>query len=356
MSIEIIDIIGQPEGQTLEYKAVLPPSRNIAQLICAFANADGGYIILGVSDPSNIVGLSSDFHANTIVNKAVELLTPRLSVQHQYIGYDNKNIYAIQIEKSEQTVSLEGKVFIRKGASTQLENPVEIEFATEGYEKIIQVNTQLDTYKDRATSAKIKLIEHYQSILKIIDDLGAILYPGDPEQATNNPEGKVLTRILFSSSADNFETYLSDLLYEIFLAKPESLKSKQQVTIKEVLDCADLQEFVHYWANKQIGKLQKGSVTGFIEDNNQIKSLNAIDEDQQNEIEKILQIRHLYSHRNGIVDEKFLQLFSGQFEINTEHEMAISEVLDKLAYLAAVVDSIDMLALNKHSLAEVSIN
>lgn len=356
MNIEITDIIGQPESQNLEYKAVLPPSKNIAQLICAFANTDGGYIILGVSDPSNIVGLSSDFHANTIVNKAVELLTPRPYVQHQYIGYNNKNIYAIQIEKSDQTVSLEGKVFIRQGASNQLENPIEIEFSSGGYEKIIQVNTQLNTYKDHATSAKIKFIEHYQSILKITDDLGSILYPVDPEQATNNPEGKVLTRILFSSLADNFETYLSDLLYEIFLAKPETLKSKQQVTIKEVLDCSDLQEFVHYWANKKIGKLQKGSVTGFIEENNQIKSLNAIDEAQQNEIEKILQIRHLYSHRNGMVDEKFLQFFSGQFEINMEHEMAVSEVLDKLVYLATVVHNIDELALEKYSLAGAVIN
>ena len=100
----------------------------------------------------------------------------------------------------------------------------------------------------------------------------------------------------YSSFADNFETYLSDLLYEIFLAQPETLKSQQQVTIKEVLDCSDLQEFVNYWANKQIGKLQKGSVKGFIEDNQQIKKLDAIDKPTQHEIEKILQIRHLYSH------------------------------------------------------------
>lgn len=352
--IDITRIIGQPESQTLEYKAVLPPSKNIAQLICAFANADGGAIILGVSDPSNIVGLSSDFHASSIVNKAVELLTPRASVNHQYLGHEDKNLYVIEIEKSDHTVSLEGKVFIRQGITNHLENPVEVEFSSGGYEKIAEINTQLEAFKEQATSAKIKLIEHYQSVLKIMDDLGAILYPNDPDQATNNQEGKVLTRILFSSLADNFETYLSDLLYEIFLAKPESLKSKKTVTIKEVLDCADLQEFVHFWANKQIGKLQKGSVTGFIEDNNQIKSLNAIDADQQKEIEKILQIRHLYSHRNGIVDEKFRQYFSGQFELNSEHEMAVSEVLDKLAFVAFIANKIDTSAIDKYSLAAAS--
>ncbi len=355
MSIEIDDILRQPESETLEFKAVLPPSKNIAQLICAFANTKGGYIILGVSDHSNIVGLSSDFHANTIVNKAVELVEPRPSVQHQYIGYENKNLYVIQVEKSNDLVSLEGKVYKRIGVSIQLDNPVEVEFTTSGYQKLIDINTQLDGYSEQATSAKIKLIEHFQSILKIMDDLGGILYPDDPEQATNNPEGKVLTRILFSSTADNFETYLSDLLYEIFLAKPDSLKSSKEVTIKEVLDCADLQEFVHYWANKQIGKLQKGSVTGFIEDNNQIKSLNAIDRTQQKEIEKILQIRHLYSHRNGIVDEKFIQYFSGQYDLNSEHQMSLSEVLDKLAYLGDIVNGVDINAIEKYSLAVVDV-
>lgn len=349
--IDITRIIGQAESQSLEYKAVLPPSKNIAQLICAFANADGGVIILGVLNPSNIVGLSSDFHASSIVNKAVELLVPRPSVNHQYLAHESKNLYVIKVEKSDQAVSLEGKVFIRQGTSNQLENPVEVEFSSEGYKKITEVNAQLEVFKEEATSAKIKLIEHYQSVLKIMDDLDSILYPNDPDQATNNPEGKVLTRILFSSLADNFETYLSDLLYEIFLAKPESLKSKKTVTIKEVLDCADLQDFVHFWANKQIGKLQKGSVTGFIEENNQIKSLSAIDVDQQDEIEKILQIRHLYSHRNGIVDEKFLQYFSGQYDLNSEHEMALSEVLDKLMFLAFIANNIDTSAIGKYSLA-----
>ena len=56
-------IIGQPESSTLEYKTVLPPSRNIAQIISSFANADGGLIVLGVSDKQEIVGLSSDFQS-----------------------------------------------------------------------------------------------------------------------------------------------------------------------------------------------------------------------------------------------------------------------------------------------------
>jgi len=143
-------------------------------------------------------------------------------------------------------------------------------------------------------------------------------------------------------------------LYEIFLANPQTLKSKQQVSIEEVLNCSDLQEFVKYYAKQKILKLQRGSVKGFIKENKQISELDALDENSQNDIEKILQIRHLYSHRNGIVDEKFLQYYVGQFDLNTEYQMPISEICDKLCYLAEVAQRIDVAAVAKYQLAQMS--
>jgi hypothetical protein len=265
-----------------------------------------------VSDNLEVNGLSEDFHANTITHKALDLLSPPPQVHYQYVVHEGKKLYVIKIEKSSLKISLEGKIYKRQGAESKLINPTEINFKQNGYSRIKSINGQLEGYKIKATNSKIKLIEHYQSILKIVDDLGQILYPSNPETPTTNQEGKVLSRILFSSFVDNFETYLSDLLYEIFLAYPATLKSKQPVTVEEVLNCSDLQEFVKYWAKQKIGKLQKGSVKGFISDNKQISDLEVLDEQMQNEIEKILQIRHLYSHRNGIVDEKFLQYFTGQ--------------------------------------------
>lgn len=190
-------------------------------------------------------------------------------------------------------------MYIRVGSSVKLSNPVELHFKPDGYERVKSINHQLEKYKKDSTNAKTKFLEHYQSILKLIDDLGQILYPDSVKFPTNNQEGKTLTRILFSSFVDNFETYLSDLLYEIFLANPKTLKSKELVTIEEVLNCSDLQEFVKYWAKEKISKLQKGSVKGFIKDNKQISSLRVLDEIKQDKIESILQIRHLYSHRTG---------------------------------------------------------
>jgi Putative DNA-binding domain len=351
---EVAQILGQEESSTLEYKAILPPSRNIAQLISAFANTDGGYIILGVSDDLKINGLSEDFHANEITHKAIDLLSSQPQVFYQYVTHMGKKLYVIKVKKSDEAISVEGKMYERIGASVRLLNPPEVQFQSNGYSRLKVINQQLEVYKQKSTSAKIKLIEHYQSILKIFDDLGRILYPIDADTATNNQEGKVLNRILFSSLADNFETYLSDLLYEIFLANPATLKSKQEVTIEAVLNCSDLEDFVKYWAKEKIGKLQKGSVKGFIKDNKQIRDLNVLDKSHEDEIEKILQIRHLYSHRNGITDEKFLQYAMGEFPLHVEHRMSTSDICDKLCYLVDVADQIDSAAIAKYKLEPIN--
>jgi len=355
---EVIELIGKPESEQLEYKAVLPPSRSLGQMISSFANSKGGFIVLGIAETVSgieVNGLSEDFYANAVIHKAIDLLSPKPEVDYQYVNHQSKRLYAIKIKESKETVSIEGKVYIRQGNKTILKNPTIKEFKPKGYKRIKDLNQLFETYRGSASGAKAKFIDHYQSVLNILDDLEVILYPDSPITLTTNQEGKILTRILFSSCADNFETYLSDLLYEIYLANPSTLKSKHQtVTIKEVLDCTDMQEFVIYWAKQKMAKLQRGSVKGFIADNAQISDLDVITEGQQKDIEMILQIRHLYAHRNGIVDEKFLKFYPGQFNPNDEHQMTVEEVLDKLLYLSETVDRIDKSAVKKYSLATLN--
>jgi hypothetical protein len=355
LSEELASIVGQPENETLEYKAVLPPSRVIAQLICSFANTSGGYIILGVyAKPSGleIKGLSEDFQATMITHKAVDLLYPTPQVRSQYFYHFGKKLFAIKVGKQSESIFLEKKKYVRKGTKSFVLNAEEIEFNRGGFEKIKVFNQSLSDLNLISTGSKNKFIEHYRSVLKIMDDLASTLYPSSPDLSSTIPEGKVLSRILFSSCVDNFETYLSDILFEIYLAKPQTLKSKQEVTIEEVLNCADLQDFVRYYAKQKLLKLQKGSVKGFVKENKQISDLKVINEQEQNKVEGILQIRHLYSHRNGVVDEKFLHYFP-IYKFHQEHAMSISEICDKLMYLADLVDALDKEAIKKYNLATI---
>jgi hypothetical protein len=67
-------------------------------------------------------------------------------------------------------------------------------------------------------------------------------------------------------------------------------------------------------------------------------------------IEKILQIRHLFSHKNGIIDEKFLRYYP-DFKIGQEMILSIVEICEKLKYLINTSKKIDEAAIQKYNLA-----
>jgi hypothetical protein len=335
----------QSEGRNVEFKAVLPPSSLLAQTMGAFANDSGGYVILGVATTPKgieIRGLSSDFKVLPITNKAIELLTPKPNIQFQYFLFEGKNLFGIKVEKSTVPVIVLGKY-----------NSDLVQFKPSKFTTIVSLSDKLRAGLKTSTISKQHLAEHYLNILKIIEESAHKLYPDNPEKVTFIPDGKVLSRILFSSVVDNFEKYLSDLLYEIFLAKPETLKSRESVTLEEVLNCIDIDEFIQYYAKKKLLKLQRGSVRAFLSENKIINDFQVILEPDQNLIESILQIRHLYAHRNGIVDEKFLQFFPGLFPLNSEHQMSISETCSKVEYLFLMADKVDQAAISKFSLSTI---
>jgi len=348
---EVEELIKERENINLAFKAVLPPSRLLAKIISSFANGEGGYLLLGVLNSNNAVGLSGDFYATDTVHKAIDLLNPKPIVNYDYLNIGTKRVFAIKVDKADNDILFGEDKYIRDDDKTILSSTEDEQFSSDKYPKLSEIYSQLIQDSENCTESKKKYFAHIQSILKIMDDLERILYPENIEITTSNQEGKILSRILYSSFADNFETYMSDLLYEIFLAAPESLKTGESVTIKEVLNCTDLQDFIEYWAKQKIGKLQKGSVKGFIKDTPQIKQLNVLEDNEIKEIDKLLQIRHLYAHRNGIVDEKFLRFFPTIAALNSEFIMPINDIVDKLEYFIEIVNRIDDKAISKYSLA-----
>ena len=76
---EIARYLSDGESESVEFKAVLPPSKSIARILCGLANTNGGALVLGVEDSSGeakLIGLSRDFHAHEVTSKAITLLVP----------------------------------------------------------------------------------------------------------------------------------------------------------------------------------------------------------------------------------------------------------------------------------------
>jgi predicted HTH transcriptional regulator len=53
-------LIGEGENQQLDFKYCVSDSRKIARTLSAFANSDGGKILIGVRDNGSIAGIKSD--------------------------------------------------------------------------------------------------------------------------------------------------------------------------------------------------------------------------------------------------------------------------------------------------------
>jgi hypothetical protein len=112
------------------------------------------------------------------------------------------------------------------------------------------------------------------------------------------------------------------------------------VTVKEVLDNATMDDFITWYAKEKLQKLQRGSVKGFIAENKTIKPLNVFDKARIDGIEKILQIRHIYTHQNGVVDDKFRRYFPAT-KVNDEYPMTLDEFLKSFQYLASAIEAVD---------------
>lgn len=357
LTLELQQQVGKPEGQQLEYKAILIPARNMAMIIASMANASGGYLIFGVKEAPHeaidVKGLSNDFRVTAMIHKAMDMLFPQPTVAHQYFTHQDKTLYGIKIDQSAAPILLAGVRYVRSGDQiTEPDRQAPPTATTAPVPPRIEATSKaLLAAKKGSTGAKGKYLDHYLSILSLYTQGSANLYPVDFNTATTVAAGKVLGRILFGSCVDTFETYLSDLLYEIYTAVPNALKSNAPVTVEEVMDCADMDEFIKWYATKRIKSLQKGSVKGFLEDNKELSQLNAFSKKEIKEIEAILQIRHLYTHRNGIVDEPFLAHFRGQYALGSEHLMTMKETFDILDVLIAAVIKIDAAAASKYNLS-----
>ncbi len=333
---------------------MLPPAATIAQLVSAFANTKGGAIVLGVVESGKeilINGLSDEFRAVQITRKAIDLS------RHRHAVNTTTSSIRASDSSSSRCRSRRGSLARRQGLrpdrrpyrrssrpprSNRSPSP-----ALNGCSKALAED------RKACTEARAKLLDHYESVLRILDDLCQAPLSEGSSVPTDNAEGKMLLRILFASCADTFETFMSDLLYEIYLAKPETLKSDAPVTVKEVLDCSDMDEFITWYAKEKLKKLQRGSVKGFIADNGAIKSLSVFDktrhrgdrEDPADPTSLHPPERHRRRQVPAILSRR---------KVNDEYRMTLDEFLARLEYLAQAIDAVDEAARNDYQLSSYS--
>jgi len=96
----IQNLIEQGEHQQLDFKFEISDSRKIARSLVAFANTDGGKLLIGVKDNGNIAGIRSD-EEKYMVETAAQLYTkPVIKYTVKEWEINKKTVLEVSIHKS----------------------------------------------------------------------------------------------------------------------------------------------------------------------------------------------------------------------------------------------------------------
>ena len=354
-SDRIQQIIGQPEGESLEYKQVVPPPAVIAREIAAFANTKGGFLIFGVDDNLKIVGLEEDVPATAVVESALARLTPRPLVKQYSLNIESKRVHILEIERASTFIKTEGgNVYMRVSDRLRKEQgiprfkPPE-EPIGECEKRLHQLLEQVTRFARTATESGLRFFDKYHDLLRLVDLSGNVLH----FDFYTISRGKALSRLIFSDFVNTFEVYLADLLLEIYLAKPNTLKSKSTVTVEEVLECRSIEEFVRFEANRRVQKLKRGDLNGFVASLKKSTGLDVFQEAEIVQVEDVFQIRHLYTHNNGRVDAEFLAKSHNVdgWALGDEHLVSFGELCETAELFLKTVKRLDDAAIAKYHLA-----
>lgn len=102
MSPKLISLINEGEHQQQDFKFCINDSRKIARSLVAFANTDGGRLLIGVKDNGLIVGVQSEEEYYMVESAARIYSNPPIPFTTRQWHAEGKTVLQITIEPSKQ--------------------------------------------------------------------------------------------------------------------------------------------------------------------------------------------------------------------------------------------------------------
>lgn len=165
MSRLLLKLIEQGEHQTQDFKYCINDSKKIARSLVAFANTDGGRLLIGVKDNGRIAGVRSDEEYYMVESAARLYSKPPVPFTTRQHAIDGKTVLEVIIEPSTEKPHFarddDGKwwAYFRKNDENRLANKVMIEV----WEKQKSRDGILINYSD-AEKVLLDFLEKHQKI------------------------------------------------------------------------------------------------------------------------------------------------------------------------------------------------
>ena len=84
-------LVTSGEGYNVEFKVSVPSKvRELTGEVCAFANAAGGFVLIGINDNNEIVGVTIDNARRSAIQNSLGEISPHLSCSLTIVEVDGK--------------------------------------------------------------------------------------------------------------------------------------------------------------------------------------------------------------------------------------------------------------------------
>lgn len=123
----IQSLIDSGEGYNVEFKVRVPSKvRELTEEICAFANADGGYLLIGVDDNGQIIGTDLENDKRSAIQGSISEISPALHCDMYAVNISDKTVWIIDVPSGkDKPYIFSGSIFVREGANSQKLRTVE---------------------------------------------------------------------------------------------------------------------------------------------------------------------------------------------------------------------------------------
>lgn len=112
----IQSLIDSGEGYNVEFKVRVPSKvRELTEEICAFANADGGYLLIGVDDNGQIIGTDLENDKRSAIQGSISEISPALHCDMYAVNIEDKTVWVIDVPLGkDKPYIFSGSIFVRE--------------------------------------------------------------------------------------------------------------------------------------------------------------------------------------------------------------------------------------------------
>ena len=120
-SEKIKSIAEAGEGNSVEFKIRVPAKvKEISQEVCAFANGEGGYLLIGIDDNGKIEGTTLNNSKRSVIQGAIRVISPAVQTDMYPVDVDDKTVWVIEIPQGkDKPYVFSGAIYVREGTNTQ---------------------------------------------------------------------------------------------------------------------------------------------------------------------------------------------------------------------------------------------